>query len=607
MAPVSVVIPCYRCSKTLGRAVASVASQTLRPAEIILVDDGNTDETVARMQELACDYGDWIRIIRLAVNGGVGAARNAGWEAAKYKYVAFLDADDSWLPAKIERQFRFMEAHPEFILTGHRWRYARDRASPSSPEAVNPDSHKVLNRLVLFRGQLVTPSIMVKRAAPNRFDPSRRYMEDQWFVQQYVLSGSKVARLDQILAVIHKAPFGEAGLSAQLWEMERGELRNYVELYRAHHIGGPSLIFFLGFSLLKFVRRVWLTALRKRGAWREQPAALPTAEGSTSPGQRVGVIIVNYNSGAMLRRCLEALGRQTFRDFSIIIVDNGSADGSIDDIAGFPGISIIRPGRNLGFAAANNLAAGHATDSEWLLLLNPDAFVEEHCLEHLVQTATTSPDFAMFQARLVNEADRSLLDGIGDVYHVSGLHWRQAHMRPATPQDDEPREIFSPCAAAAMYRREVFAAAGGFDEDFFCYAEDVDLGFRLRLSGHRALYVPGAVAYHVGSGTTGRRSDFSVYYGQRNLVWTYAKNMPASLLLLYALFHFAINIAMVAALAMRGQGMVALRAKIDAFRGLRKILKKRRAVQATRRVTVASLLSAMAKGWPSRQAESESV
>src|SRR5205085_72619 len=147
-------------------------------------------------------------------------------------------------------------------------------------------------------------------------------------------------------------------------------------------------------------------------------------------------------------------------------------------------------------------------------------------------------------------------------------------------KDEEAREIFSPCAAAAMYRREVFRAAGGFDEDFFCYAEDVDLGFRLRLAGYKALYVPDAVAYHVGSATTGRRSDFSVYYGQRNLVWTYAKNMPVGLLFLYALFHLAINIATVAALAMRGQGMIALRAKIDALKGLGTVLRKRRAVQA---------------------------
>src|ERR1043166_4563685 len=208
---------------------------------------------------------------------------------------------------------------------------------------------------------------------------------------------------------------------------------------------------------------------------------------------RIAVLIVNYNSGDHLRRCLQALSDQKVRGFQTIVVDNASTDGSADAIErDFPWTQLIRPGKNLGFAAGNNLAASHATSCDWFITLNPDAFPERDWLTALLRAAHEHPQFVMFQAKLMSEADRTIIDGVGDVYHVSGLHWHEAHMCPATDTYDEPREIFSPCAAAAMYRRDAFEQANGFDEDFFCYAEDVDLGFRLRLVGHRALYVPDA-------------------------------------------------------------------------------------------------------------------
>jgi GT2 family glycosyltransferase len=303
---------------------------------------------------------------------------------------------------------------------------------------------------------------------------------------------------------------------------------------------------------------------------------------------------VNYNSAAFLPRCLEALSRQEERGFRTVVVDNGSTDGSADKLEGsFPQLELVRAGRHLGFAAGNNLAASHARSCRWLITLNPDAFPEPGWLAALLAAARVHPQFAMFQARLVAEADHSRLDGVGDAYHVSGLHWRQAHMARARPAHDRMREIFSPCAAAAMYRRDAFDEVQGFDEDFFCYAEDVDLGFRLRMAGHRALYVPHAVVYHVGSGTTGRRSNFSVYHGQRNLVWAFVKNMPGPLLFLFAPIHLAVNLAAILVLAMRGQGGVCFRAKVDAVRGLRRMLAKRRDIQPRRKARLRDLLAQM--------------
>lgn len=149
------------------------------------------------------------------------------------------------------------------------------------------------------------------------------------------------------------------------------------------------------------------------------------------------------------------------------------------------------------------------------------------------------------------------------------------------PQWLTDQDVFCACAAAALYRLDVVRRAGGFDADLFCYLEDVDLGFRLRLIGYRCRLVAAATVEHVGSGLTGYRSATATYYGQRNLVWVFAKNMPASLLWFLLPAHILLNAMMILVCAARGQLNVVLRAKVDAIRGLRSLPAKRRAVQAT--------------------------
>ncbi len=175
--------------------------------------------------------------------------------------------------------------------------------------------------------------------------------------------------------------------------------------------------------------------------------------------------------------------------------------------------------------------------------------------------------------------------------------WWRGHGQLAEDRDLQKEEIFSPCAAAALYRRDAFLAVGGFDERYFCYFEDVDLGFRLRLAGHRCLYVPRAVVHRVGSATTGgQHSDFSVYHGHRNLVWTYFKDMPWPLFWLYLPQHLLLNLASLVWFTLHGQGKVIFKAKWDALRGLPAILRERRRVQARRRVGAWALRRVMAKG-----------
>jgi GT2 family glycosyltransferase len=303
---------------------------------------------------------------------------------------------------------------------------------------------------------------------------------------------------------------------------------------------------------------------------------------------KVTVAIVNWNGERFLDRCLSAVLAQTVMPHEIIVVDNASSDASLDIVRGFPSVRVLPQGMNLGFAGANNLAIQvSAAESEWIALLNPDAFPEPHWLEALLSTAYAYRDFDMFGSKLVNAADPAIVDGAGDTYHISGLVWRVRHGMPVLSHQERVCEVFSPCAAAALYRRSTLLEVGGFDEDFFCYVEDVDLGFRLRLTGRKAMYVPDALTHHVGSATTGgQHSDFSVYHGHRNVVWTFVKDMPGMLFWLLLPLHVTMNLVSILWFALKGRGGVILRAKRDALLGLPKMWRKRQLVQSTRIATV---------------------
>jgi GT2 family glycosyltransferase len=312
---------------------------------------------------------------------------------------------------------------------------------------------------------------------------------------------------------------------------------------------------------------------------------------------RVAVLVVNWNGGHLLTRCLESIGRQRRPPDHIVVVDNGSSDDSLERAAPLLGdVELIRLSSNVGFARANNIAAEAARRFDALALLNPDAVAEPGWLEALVGAMEREPTAAGFASRMLLASTPQYLDGAGDSYHVSGRAWRNGHRVPSSDWPARDVEVFAPCAAAALYRREAFDEVGGFDEEYFCYFEDVDLGFRLRLRGYRFLYVHAAVVRHVGSALSGYRSDFAVYHGERNAVWTFVKDMPGPLLWLYLPQHIALNVAALLYYPWRGQGKVVLCAKLDALRGLRSILKRRKLVQHDRRVDAWKLRQALRRG-----------
>ncbi|HEX2233442.1 MAG TPA: glycosyltransferase family 2 protein [Thermoleophilaceae bacterium] len=316
-------------------------------------------------------------------------------------------------------------------------------------------------------------------------------------------------------------------------------------------------------------------------------------------GSRVAVVIVSFNAGEHLPRALESLARQEAPPARTIVVDNGSSDGSVAGLeTRFPSVELIALGRNTGFAAANNVGVNAAEDCDWVALLNPDAFPEPSWLRALLAAAESGGGHAFFASCMLSAQDPDLIDGIGDAYHPSGLSWRREHGRRVSGRrtPSVAAETFSASAGAALYRRDAFLSAGGFDEQFFCYLEDTDLAFRLRLRGHRCRYVPEARVLHVGSAIAGRQSDFVVYHSNRNLVWTWAKNMPPALLWPYLPLHLLVNVAMVASYALRGQAGVVLRAKLDALRRLPELRRLRAEVQGSRTAGAGELRAAMTRG-----------
>lgn len=262
-ASVSVIIPCYRCAETIRRAVDSVIAQTLPAHEIILIDDCSNDgKTLRELENLKKVHQTLtIKILSLNENSGPGSARNAGWDIATQPYLAFLDADDSWHPEKLEIQYRWMLEHPDVVLTGH----------PSTsilPGAALPlPSLRVKGKYIKCCSLLITNcfptrSVMLKREIQYRFFPGKRYAEDYMLWLTIVFGGLPAFLLNIPMAYSYKEEFGGGGLTGNLWKVELGELDTYRRLNSAGAISTFVLVLISCFSFLKFLRRWIIVRLR---------------------------------------------------------------------------------------------------------------------------------------------------------------------------------------------------------------------------------------------------------------------------------------------------------------------------------------------------------
>jgi len=320
------------------------------------------------------------------------------------------------------------------------------------------------------------------------------------------------------------------------------------------------------------------------------------------PSPMVSVVIVAYRSGPTLARCLEALAAQTFGDFETILVDNAedatAGDGAPQAAAqAFPSVRLIEAGANLGFSGGVNLGARQA-QGRWIAMLNPDAYADPDWLERLLAATEAYPTVRAFASRQLMAEDRTKLDGLGDVMASAGFPFRGGYLQPDTGRT-EPGEVFSACGGAMLIDRALFLELGGFDERLFCYGEDVDLGYRLRLRGEPTLVIPDAVVAHVGSASSGGpRSDFAVYHGTRNRLWVFVKDTPPLLFWLTLPLHVLATVLLFARHASRGELSAPWRGLMAGLKRIDIALVARREAQATR--TASSWDIARAMTWDPR-------
>jgi N-acetylglucosaminyl-diphospho-decaprenol L-rhamnosyltransferase len=305
----------------------------------------------------------------------------------------------------------------------------------------------------------------------------------------------------------------------------------------------------------------------------------------------IAVLIVAYRSRETLPRVLDCLQAQTLAPARVLVLENGSPPGEAVDEALVAGrAELIISEDNLGFAAGNNRLA-EKVDQSWIFLLNPDAFPEPDLIEQLVGATQRHAGVNLFGCTQLADGAKGVLDGAGDVYHITGLPYRGGYGRRLSPPPEG--EVFAPCGAAMLIKRALFERIGGFDEDYFSYVEDVDFGFRARLIGETCIQLNAAVVSHMGYASSGRRSEFATYHGARNRLWTFFKNVPGWGLWLLAPLHVGVTGLLWLSAARFGQFTLFGEALRDAIAGWPHLMRKRRDLMARRSTSTLALLRAM--------------
>lgn len=254
----------------------------------------------------------------------------------------------------------------------------------------------------------------------------------------------------------------------------------------------------------------------------------------------VTVVIPTWNGRHLLERCLHALNQQTFPDFTVVVVDNGSTDDTGDWVRKtHPHVRLVLLQKNQGFAAATN-AGIRLTRSPLIVTLNNDTIPAPTFLAHLVAASEHFREVGMFAATLTLPTSPPRVDAAGITVNRLGVAKNTEHRQPLTDLPQQPRLVFGPCAGAALYRRALFEDIGFFDEAYFAYLEDVELAWRARWAGWTCLWVPDAVVQHEHSATGKRNLPFKFWLLGRNRLWTIRRHYPRPYLYIYApliLFH----------------------------------------------------------------------
>ncbi len=291
--------------------------------------------------------------------------------------------------------------------------------------------------------------------------------------------------------------------------------------------------------------------------------------GDTSP--IASIIIVNFNQVNLLAACLQSVENQEFRDFEVIVVDNGSVDGSVEMVRRrWPEARVVENRENRGFCGANNQGFA-AARGRYLVLLNNDAEAGRNWLGELVREAEAHPAAGMVGAKIYVYGTERTFDKAGHLLYWDGQNRGRGAGEEDRGQYDAPAEILWPDGCAALYRREMIEATGGFDEDFFAYADDAELGMRGRLLGWSARLAARAVVHHHRGATMGKYNLRRIYLIERNRWWLVMKHFPVGLIVLNPVF-FALRFGATFWASLRGEGEAAhfggIREKLELGRTL---------------------------------------
>jgi hypothetical protein len=642
---VSIIIPAFNDVAWIGAAVDSALAQTYPSCEIIVVDDGSTDGTGALIRSR---YGRRVRYVHQP-NRGLPAARNAGLALAVGEYVQFLDADDILLPSKVADHVDILEQDPECIVV-----YS-DFAFIDGSEERRPSGFQKRYRSGNVFSDLLDDNFIVVHAALSRrsdilavggFDENLVACEDYDLWLKLAAEGRRFAhtpavlvlyrqragsmsqdvrrQIDSTIAVIEKVP-AYAVLDEQNRERHRHRLASLRDLMVRSLVAD-------GFASLRS-GRFFAAAARLLEAVTYDPAGIPTRvvefgghireriharlhprleSDTTHQGHfrplheartmtRASIVIPTWNGAALLNDALLSLRRQTWQDFEIIVVDNGSTDGTAALLAAqHPEVRLIELGRNRGFAAAVNAGIG-AARGDLVVLMNNDVEAAPGWIAALIDAMDAHPAAGSCASRMLSHADPSRIDSAGDMLGLFATSI--GHGELDGPAFDVPVFVLSACAGAAAYRRTLLEETGGFDERFFAYLEDIDLGIRFQLAGWDCLYVPDAVVYHHGSATARRMPEMKLFLLMRNSLFLFFQYMPLRTLLVWGPAMLAWPLYRV--MRERQPLRLGVRAVIAFLRDIPAVRRRRADVAQTRRLTPAEF-KARLSGWrgdrPSRPA-----
>ena len=297
---------------------------------------------------------------------------------------------------------------------------------------------------------------------------------------------------------------------------------------------------------------------------------------------KVSVVVPNWNGMRFVGMCLDSLAKLDFEDYEVIVVDNGSADGSREMIEEqYPDVKLLKLPDNMGFAIACNEGI-KASNAEYIVLLNNDIEVTPDWLRELYEGMERHPECGMGTTKMMFLDQRDVFYNTGDLFHSWSAGGGRGQGEKDVGQYEKEDYVFGACAGAGIYRREFFNQVGLFDEDFFIFAEDVDLNMRGQLQGLKAVYLPKAKVYHIGTATVGLYSDRYVYLCKRNDIWVFIKNYSLKMYFKYLSSIWKHQFADIKYFTYRGQGQVLLKSKWDALKLLPQMLCRRKKIQSTR-------------------------